>query len=177
MQKRMIVVAAMTVIASLYTMSGCSKKEGGPPAARVAEGGTAINFTLKDMQDKNVQLADYAGKVVVLNFWATWCPPCREEVPSMVKLNALMAGKSFQMLCVSIDDGGKADIEAYFKKAGVTLPALSDPNSTVAKQYGITGVPETFIIDKKGKIVKKVVGGMDWVAPDVVSFLTNLANQ
>lgn len=167
----------LMVAGSLMMLSGCSKKEGGAPAGAIKEGAPAVNFTLKDMQDKEVKLTDYAGKVVLLNFWATWCPPCREEIPSMAKLNTQMAGKPFQMLCVSIDDGGKADVLAFFKKEGVTLPALSDPGSVVGKQYGITGVPESFIIDKQGKVVKKVIGGLDWVSPEVVSFLTNLTNQ
>ncbi len=177
MRKFTCALVLLAVTGSLFMLTGCSKKEGGVTAGAVKEGAKAVNFTLKDMQDKEVKLSDYAGKVVLLNFWATWCPPCREEIPSMAKLNEQMAGKPFQMLCVSIDDGGKADVLAFFKKEGVTLPALSDPDSEVGRQYGITGVPESFIIDKQGKIVKKVIGGLDWVSPDIVSFLTNLTSQ
>ena len=173
MLKRSMVWVVLVAFGSLLFLAGCAKQE----KTGMAEGATAVNFTLKDLQDKEVKLSDHAGKVVLLNFWATWCPPCREEIPSMAKLNTLMAGKQFQMLCVAIDDGGKGDVTAFFKDNGVSLPALCDPGSAVGKQDGITGVPETFVIDKKGKIVKKVIGGLDWSSPDVVAFLTNLAQQ
>jgi len=170
----------MVVLCSFLVLTGCSKKDGGqnaPLAGGSVEGKAATDFTLKDLQGKDVRLADLTGKVVLLNFWATWCPPCREEIPSMVKLNTAMAGKSFQMLCVSIDDGGKADVDDFLARQKVSLPALLDPTSAVAKQYGITGVPESFVIDKTGKIVKKVVGGLDWNSPEVVAFLTDLASK
>jgi peroxiredoxin len=82
-----------------------------------------------------------------------------------------MAGKPFRMLAVSIDTGGKSAVEAYFTKAGVALPTLLDPDTKVGKRYGITGVPETFIIDQKGVILKKIVGPLDWDHPEVASFL------
>jgi peroxiredoxin len=180
MRTTSIVAVTMVVLCSFLMLAGCSKKEGGQNAPKIGgsvEGKAASNFTLKDLQGKDVRLADLAGKVVLLNFWATWCPPCREEIPSMVRLNAAMAGKPFQMLCVAIDDGGKADVDAFLARQKITLPALLDPTSEVAKQYGITGVPETFVIDKTGKIVKKVVGGLDWNSPEVVTFLTDLASK
>jgi peroxiredoxin len=180
MRKVSILVIIIVAVCSQLLAAGCSKKDGGqstPLTGGSVEGKAAIDFTLKDLQGKDVRLADLAGKVVLLNFWATWCPPCREEIPSMVKLNGAMAGKQFQMLCVSIDDGGKSDVDAFFARQQLTLPVLLDPSSTVAKQYGLTGVPESFVIDKKGKIVKKVVGGLDWSSPDVIAFLTDLTNK
>lgn len=163
----------------IFILAACSKTDTKKPSATgpAGEGKSAPSFSLKDLSGKDVQLSDYAGKVVLVNFWATWCPPCREEIPSMVRLNSMMAGKPFQMLAISIDEGGKKDIEAFFASAGVTLPALTDPDSSVARKYGITGVPETFVVDPKGIIVKKVVGGMNWSSPEVVSFLTKLMNQ
>lgn len=92
----------------------------------------------------------------------------------MVKLNKFMAGKPFQMVCVSVDEGGKQAIETYFKNSGFTLPAYIDPSGQVSKTYGITGVPETFVIDKNGLIVKKVIGGLDWSSPEVIAFLEGL---
>jgi peroxiredoxin len=153
------------LIMSLCTLSACSRKES--PAL---EGKPAPDFTLKDMSGKQVRLSDLKGKVVMLNFWATWCPPCREEIPSMFKLNSLMAGKPFQMLAVSIDEGGEKVVSEFFKGAGATLPVLLDTDNAVSRRYGTTGVPETFIVDSKGVILKKVVGGMDWSSPEVVGF-------
>lgn len=148
---------------------GCSRQE-----EPVVEGKVAPDFTLKDLAGRQVRLSDFRGKVVFLNFWATWCPPCREEIPSMVRLNRIMDGKPFQMLAVSIDEGGKDAVDNFVKNSGTVLPALLDTNQSISKRYGTTGVPETFILDKKGVIVKKVVGGMDWSDPQVVAFFNEI---
>ena len=95
----------------------------------------------------------------------------------MVRLNQIMQGKNFQMLAISIDEGGKDAVEGYFKKAGVTLPALLDTDGKVAKRYGTTGVPETFVVDTKGVILKKVIGGMDWTNPEVVAALDSISKK
>jgi len=154
------------LLLTVFAASGCTKRE--VPAA---EGNPAPDFTLKDLSGRPVQLSSLKGKVVVLNFWATWCPPCREEIPSMVRLNQAMQGKPFQMLAVSIDEGGRDAVGAFFRKSGVVLPALLDSDSKVARRYGTTGVPETFVIDAKGVILKKVIGAMDWSSPQVLAAL------
>ncbi len=156
----------------LLAMWGCAREE--KPAL---EGNSAPDFTLKNLAGQEVKLSDLRGKVVLVNFWATWCPPCRGEIPSMERLNRAMAGKPFQMLAISIDEGGKEAVEALFSKAGVSLPTLLDPTQQTGKRYGITGVPETFIVDKKGVILKKVVGPIDWSDPMVAGFLDNAMKQ
>ena len=164
---------SLLFILLLLGAAGCSRHEEKPSQA--VEGSTAPDFTLKDLNGKEVRLSDLRGKIVVLNFWATWCPPCREEVPSLMRLNQAMAGKQFQMLAVSQDEGGKEAVEAYFKKSSNSLPALIDSDQKVGKRYGLTGVPETFIIDKNGIILKKIVGGLDWSSPEIVRDLTDAA--
>lgn len=95
----------------------------------------------------------------------------------MVKLNRAMAGKPFQMLAVSIDEGGREAVAGYFKESGSTLPALLDTDRSVGRSYGITGVPETFVIDGKGVILKKVIGPMDWSDPEVIRYLDGLTTH
>ena len=124
-----------------------------------------------------MQLASTRGKVVLVNFWATWCPPCREEIPSMMKLNQAMQGKNFQMLAISIDEGGRDAVLQFFQQSGAQLPALLDTDGKISRRYGTTGVPETFIVDKKGIIRKKVVGGMDWSHPEVIQFLEQMMQE
>lgn len=160
----------LSLLLLLFALPGC-KKEDKPAVV----GNPAPDFTLKDLTGREVKLADLKGKVVVLNFWATWCPPCREEIPSMMRLNQAMAGKPFQMLAVSIDEGGQQAVAAYFAQSGTTLPALLDTNQAVSKRYGLTGVPETFVIDKKGVILKKLVGAMDWSHPEALKFMNDAA--
>ena len=161
--KRFALLLFMSLICSL---TACSKAPQPP-----REGQAAPDFTLKDLAGRDVNLKALQGKVVLVNFWATWCPPCRSEVPSMVKLNAAMAGKPFQMLAVSIDEGGKEAVEDFFKRSGATLPVLLDTQQKISKIYGTTGVPETFVLDKHGIVLKKVVGAMDWNDPQVIDYL------
>jgi peroxiredoxin len=160
----------LSLMLLLIALPGCSRKEAQKP---VVQGSTAPDFALKDLSGKEIKLSSLRGKVVVLNFWATWCPPCREEIPSMMRLNQMMAGKPFQMLAVSEDAGGKAEVEKYFAESKTMLPALLDTDQQVGQLYGLTGVPETFVIDTKGVILKKVIGAMDWSDPGVVGFLNN----
>ncbi|GFO56595.1 thioredoxin [Geomonas sp. Red276] len=164
-------ICAVLVLAAL-AITGCTKEE-----APAVEGNLAPDFTLKDLSGREVKLSSLRGKVVLVNFWATWCPPCREEIPSMVQLNKTMQGKPFQMLCCSIDEGGKDAVETFFKKSGLTLPALLDTDGKVAKRYGTTGVPETFVVDTKGVILKKVVGAMDWNSPQVMAAFDELMRR
>jgi peroxiredoxin len=158
----------IVLLFSIIALTCCSRKE----APQLAlEGKAAPDFTVRDLVGKETRLSDLNGKVLLVNFWATWCPSCREEVPSMAALNRLMDGKPFRMLAISIDQGGKEAVEAFFKQANTSLPAYLDSNGAIGKMYGITGVPETFVIDRKGVIIKKVIGPLDWSAPEVVKFL------
>ena len=170
---------ALLIIMFCLLLPGCSKEKGSdtPRASVAREGIQAPDFSLKDLSGTEVRLSTLHGKVVFLNFWATWCPPCREEIPSMMRLNQTMSGKPFQMLAVSIDDGGRNAVTEFFSRTGFKLPALNDTDQSVGKMYGITGVPETFVIDKKGVILKKVVGGMDWNSPESIDYFTKLAAQ
>lgn len=92
----------------------------------------------------------------------------------MMKLNRLMAGKPFQMVAVSIDEGGKTVLESFFKETGYSLPTYLDESGVSVKSYGVTGVPESFIIDRNGVLAKKVIGGFAWDSPEAVSFLEGL---
>jgi peroxiredoxin len=170
--KKAILISLLLV--GVIACLSCSRKEESKPALA---GNPAPDFTLPDLAGRQTRLADLRGKVVLVNFWATWCPPCREEVPSMMRLNRMMAGKPFQMLAVSEDEGGKKAVEAYFKTAGAELPALLDQDQAIGKRYGLTGVPETFVVDKKGVILKKVIGAMEWSDPQVVLYLEDLMKK
>jgi thiol-disulfide isomerase/thioredoxin len=169
MKKLLVLLCCAVALAT-----GCSKGTSNAPGNPPVEKSQAPEISVVSLDNQQLTLASLKGKVVLLNFWATWCPPCREEIPSMMKLNTFMAGKPFQMVCVSVDEGGKKAIEEFFKNSGFSLPAYTDPSGQVSKTYGITGVPETFVIDKNGMIVKKVIGGLDWNSPEVIAFLEGL---
>lgn len=162
---------------AVFFAVGCSKEKGTGPVKSPSEKSQAPDISVVSLDNQQLSLASLKGKVVLLNFWATWCPPCREEIPSMMKLNSFMAGKPFQMVCVSVDEGGKQAVQDFFKNTGFSLPAYLDPTGQAAAAYGLTGVPETFIIDKQGLIAKKVIGGLDWASPEVIAFLEGLMQQ
>lgn len=176
-------IVAIAMLLTLCILPGCSKEKGSEgkqaqkAAAAVTEGSMAPDFSVKDLSGKEVKLSSLKGNVVMVNFWATWCPPCKEEIPSLMKLEKAMAGKPFRMLAISIDEEGKPAVEKYFQSSGNLLPAYLDSDGSVSRNYGITGVPETFILDKSGNIQKKIVGGMDWSAKDVISYLDELAKK
>lgn len=169
MKKLLVLICCVVAL-----VTGCDKGKTDAPGKAPVEKSQAPEISVVSLDNQQQTLASLKGKVVLLNFWATWCPPCREEIPSMMKLNKLMAGKPFQMVCVSVDEGGKQAVTEFFKNSGFSLPAYTDPSGQVSKTYGITGVPETFVIDKNGVIVKKVIGGLDWNSPEVITFLEGL---
>lgn len=108
-------------------------------------------------------LADYKGKVVLLNVWATWCGPCREEMPSMEKLYREFGPQGLEIVAVSVDDpGSDKTILQFAKEYGITFEILHDPDKVTAKHYQITGYPESFIIGKEGTIRRKVFAAADW---------------
>ncbi len=125
-------------------------------------GSSAPDFILKDLDGKKVKLSDHRGEIVLLNFWATWCPPCRAEMPSMEKMKEKMKGKDFIILAVSIDTSSPDRLSDFIEKNGYTFDILHDPEQTVARNYLVMGIPTTYIIDKKGVIVEKSVGAEMW---------------
>jgi peroxiredoxin len=145
--------------------------------AQLAKGRPAPNFSLPDLDGQMVGLADHRGKVVLLNIWATWCPPCVEEMPSMEKLYQELEGEGFEILAVSIDESGAQDVLPFMKKHKLSFPALIDPKGTIKDLYQTTGVPESFIIDKDGILVEKVIGPRDWAVPEAIGFFRNLIRR
>ena len=132
------------------------------------------NFTFPDINGREVSLSSQRGKVVLVNVWATWCPPCRREMPSMQRLYEKFKGKNFEILAVSIDSEGRAAVEPFMRKMNLTFPALLDPGETIRPLYGITGVPESFIIDQQGILVEKIIGPINWATPEVFRFIQDL---
>ncbi len=145
--------------------------------APVRVGLPAPDFTYPGLDGKKVSLSDYRGKVVFVNIWATWCPPCVEEMPSMQKLYQKLKGENFEILAVSIDSKGAKVVAPFMKKYKLTFPALLDSRGTIKRIYKTTGVPESYIIDKDGILAKKVMGPLDWSHPDVLRLLRDLIQK
>ncbi|HVA69377.1 MAG TPA: TlpA disulfide reductase family protein [Candidatus Binataceae bacterium] len=144
----------------------------------VAAGEKAAGFTLQDLNGRTVSLDKLRGKVVFLNVWATWCGPCREEMPSMEKLYEDMQGnKDFVMLAVSQDTQDASYVAAFVRKHGFHFDVLLDPDNKVAEAYDVSGVPETFIIGRDGRIVAHHSGAFDWSQADIRDSIEELLND
>ncbi len=138
-------------------------------------GMVAPDFELPDLDGKTMRLSDFRGKVVFLNFWATWCKPCREEMPSMEVLYKNFEAKDFVILAVSIDRvTTKKDIPPYVKSLNLTFPIFVDSWGHTDKRYKLMGVPETYIIDRQGVLREKIIGPRDWTLLDNIKVITDL---
>ncbi|HSD51810.1 MAG TPA: TlpA disulfide reductase family protein [Candidatus Methylomirabilis sp.] len=136
-----------------------------PPMQVKAPGqrnGAAPEFVLADLGGNRVRLSDHRGHVVLLNFWATWCPPCRAEMPSMEKLYQAYRDRGLVILAISGDRTGQSTVEVFVQEVGVTFPILLDPANEVFAQYGVRGLPTSFLLDRQGRIVSAEAGARDW---------------
>lgn len=146
-----------------------------PQEAPIAAGKMAANFTLTDLKGQKISLSSLRGKVVFLNIWATWCPPCREEMPSIEALyKEFRNNKHFVILAVSQDVNGRVAVAPFVKEHALTFPVLLDPTNEVGEAYGVTGIPETFIIDQQGRIVAHHLGPYNWASHDIREALEDL---
>jgi peroxiredoxin len=135
-------------------------------------GNAAKDFSVQD-SDRSVSLAQFHGQVVVLNFWATWCPPCIEELPSLMDMQERLRAKGVVVVGVSIDVDNDA-YHRFIKQRNVNFLTVRDPEQKVASMYGTSGWPESYIIDRQGVLRRKVVGPINWDTPEVMQFLGKL---
>lgn len=145
---------AMCVAAIAIFIVSCKKEEN-----KVFEEGKAPDFTLSDIHGNLVKLSALRGKVVLVEFWATWCPPCRDSVPGLNKLYAKLKGRNFELLAISVDEGKDAssNVGSFAKEQMIIYPVLLD-DQKVNRRYDVSGIPVMFLIDKDGRIVNKHIG-------------------
>jgi thiol-disulfide isomerase/thioredoxin len=129
-------------------------------------------FTFLTADGATKSLRDFAGKVVLLNIWATWCVPCREEMPALDALQGKRGGKDFAVVAVNIDKGGAAKAANFLKEIGVTrLPLYTDPEGKLFFTLKTVGMPTTLIIDREGKEIARLVGPADWASPEALAVI------
>ncbi len=121
-----------------------------------------IDFTLPDLHGQTTRLSDLRGRVVLINFWATWCPPCRAEMPSMHALYQDYHKKGFEILAITSDVEGKRIVAPFIEKRGFTFPVLLDPRGGVGGRLRVRGIPASYVLDKQGRIVGVEVGARNW---------------
>jgi peroxiredoxin len=137
----------------------------------------APDFSLKDLNSRKVGLKQFREKIIFLNFWATWCGPCKEEMPSLEVLHQQFKEKNFILLAISVDYEGLKPVQEFINKHHYTFPVLLDPKCETLDLFEVKGIPTTFIIDKKGRMVGKAIGQRDWKSPEVISLINLLVEK
>ncbi len=145
---------------------------------RLTLGEDARDFTFPDLNGNDVTLSSYFGdKVILINIWATWCTECRKELPTVQTMYEKFKGDDFEVLAVSIDAAGAKAIVPFMAELGLKFPALQDTSGSIQLLYGTTGVPETFIIDKGGKVAYVEIGAGDWTEHEKQALIKGLMDE
>ncbi len=135
-------------------------------------------FSLELLSDgSQASLADYQGKVILLNFWATWCAPCREEMPAMQTLWERYRSEGFEILAVAADRRGRKNVAPFITEHGFKYPILLDADGTVRNRYEVVGLPMSYLIGRDGKISGRVVGVIDWTSRDAIHLIETMLQQ
>lgn len=175
-------VAVSLIFFYLYTLSWKAKKVeeekyrgffSSLGIQRITPPVKAKDFTLENLEGSRVSLKDFEGKLVFLNFWATWCGPCRYEMPAMEKLWQKFKEEDFVILAVDVREG-KEKVSSFVKENGLTFPVLLDSRGGVASTYGIRAIPTTYLLDPEGRIVGKALGARDWASQDAFKLIEQL---
>jgi peroxiredoxin len=171
--KRYAVICILMLCFNQPGLAGDAVKQTLP---RVETPFVAPDFTLTSESGKTYHLADFRGQVVLVNFWATWCPPCRREMPSMERMWNKIKGKGVEVLAINVGE----DADTIFEFLGaypVSFPLLMDRDGSVVKQFPVTGLPTTYIVDPQGKVVYRTVGSREWDDPKLYEQLLKLRKQ
>jgi peroxiredoxin len=160
-------VAAAVVVAAGFALWGGSA----PP--QLTRGSKAPEFRLPALDGEELALSSLRGRVVLLNFWATWCKPCEDEMPAMQRLHAALGGDGFELVAVSVDSGD-AEVRAFRDRLGLRFPILLDPAKQVSHRYQAFKYPESFLIGRDGVVVERYVGPRSWDDPLYVERIREL---
>ena len=176
----------LLMLAAVFFCCGpaCAQAAGKPPVdykvvpklQEMKERQAAPDFALPNPDGKKLALKDFRGKVVFLNFWASWCEGCREEMPSMERLYQEFKGKGLEIVAVNVKDK-RPDALAFYRKLQLTYPVVLDPEGEVGLLYGAFGLPVSYLIDRKGVVLARLWGPSDWYSPAARSLIRSLVEQ
>lgn len=159
---------------ALIAVAGLLIVMGEPIEPPLSRGDSAPGFELPRLEDgAPIALDDLRGEVVLVNFWATWCKPCEDEMPAMENLYRDLNAQGFELIAVAVDES-RDDVEAFRERLGITFPVLLDPDQIAARAYQTTGFPESILLDSDGVIVERYIGPREWDHPDYVERVQRL---
>ncbi len=176
-------IAVLVMFSALVVQTGCSGDDagdsgrGGKSNRTSGDEGDAPNFKLKSLDGEMVELKSLRGKIVVIDFWATWCPPCRITLPLMNKIYEKTRGKDVEVFGISTDRISSEKVKEFVKKNKISMPILHDRNGTVSRKYGIRGIPAMFIIDQQGDIYDRRVGADQLLDKKVLKKIDQLLGE
>ncbi|WP_305046229.1 TlpA family protein disulfide reductase [Geoalkalibacter sp.] len=178
MRRFLAVLVALAILSgSLEALAG-SPRPDAPPVSSVRVGTVAPDFTLPTYDGGSVTLSHLRGKVVLINFWATWCPPCRTEKPTMENLYQKFAERGdFVLLAVNVEEDARQALESYLKRTPYSFPIPIDAQGQVQNLYHVYRFPESFIIDRNGIVVDHVIGARDWSDPKTQAYIAKLLGE
>lgn len=142
----------------------------------VKEGELIPPFKIFDVQQKSYSNNDFQGKVVLINFWTSWCPPCVEEMPSLVEFDKKYKGKGVAVLLINVNESLES-INKFLKKNNFDSAVYRDVSGEMAKEFGTFKFPESFLVDKKGILRKKIIGELNWMEDNVTNYVEGLLNE
>ena len=171
--KKQIFFLVLLVLLAVLGVAGYIAKSRTAGHKIVVSGDRAPEFRLQALDGRSVSLSDFRGKVVMVHFWATWCPPCVEELPLLAKLYPALSGNDFEMLAISVDDGANA-VKAFLLQNNLQVPVLLNSDRSVASLYGTFKFPETYIVDRQGIVRYKVIGPRNWLDPGTVQIIKSI---
>jgi len=166
----LVAVAAVGISKAVQHFGGTADRARNAMEADLLDGAAAVDFKLPARGGGEVDLSALRGKPVLVNFWATWCPPCRDEMPSLSKLAQAFDPQSFEVVTVSVDDGWEP-IEKFLAGSKITFRVALDEGAKISRTYGTSKLPESYLIDKDGKLRLKFVGPRNWMDPNVATLL------
>ena len=173
--KQIVFLAVIFLCVALFAAGYILKGRKGTGGKKIiTQGDRAPEFRLPAPDGRQVSLAELRGKVVMVHFWATWCPPCVEELPTLAKLQQDLTGADFAMLAVSVDEGGGEAVTAFLRKNRLSVPVLLNPDRSIANLYGTFKFPETYLVDREGIVRYKVIGSRDWSDPAALQLLKEM---
>jgi thiol-disulfide isomerase/thioredoxin len=141
--------------------------------ATLKEGTKSIDFTLLGLDGKKIALSSFKGKLVFLNFWATWCPPCRAEMPAMERLYQKLKGKGLEILAVDLQEELKS-VQNFVKQNKLSFTVVLDKDGRMGATYGARSIPTSYIIGRNGDVLGGTIGGKEWDSPEMIAFFTRL---
>jgi peroxiredoxin len=166
-----VIIAILVAVGALFFFG----QNSGQRVKIIREGDRAPEFSLTSLDGRQVSLSSFRGKVVMVHFWATWCPPCVEEFPTLERLFRSPLGKDLVILAVSVDEGGAPAVSAFLQQNRLTLPVLLNPDQSVSRSYGTLKFPETYLVDREGVVRHKIIWPADWMSPGAMQVIREMA--